>query len=376
LGSDVFFTKSGASHFNDSITDRLVKIFDRAGAGSIIKEKSLVAIKAHFGEPGNISFVSPLFYRAIADRVRICGGNPFICDTNTLYVGGRNNAVKHAETAVKHGFSFATVNAPVIIGDGLLGTDFVEVEVNKTHVKKAKIGSAFYWADAMIVVSHVKGHMMTGMGGAIKNIGMGCAARGGKQEQHSGASPKINSEMCAACRECLEWCGFSAIETDEETGRARINTDKCSGCGECLAVCRFDAISSKWDTGLDAMQEKMAEYALAAVLNKKNRVFYINFLLNITPECDCIPSTDGFLTPDIGIMASFDPVALDYASAEMINRTKPVMHNIEGKKNYDMKHAESDKFRMAHPETNWKKHIEHAEKIGLGSREYDIIEVE
>jgi len=370
--SEVFFTRFGASHFNDSIISRLEKMFDRAGAGSIIKENELCAVKAHFGERGNVSFISPVYYRAIIDRIKLCGGSPFVADTNTLYVGARNNAVKHLETAAMHGFNSATLGAPVLIADGLRGTDFVDVEINQKNIKKAHIGSAFYWADSMIVISHVKAHMMSGMGAAIKNLSMGCGSRAGKQEQHSGANPAVNEAKCTACGECLSWCNFSAIEMGM---KARINELKCSGCGECVAACKFDAIEPNWETELPGMQEKMAEYALAAIANKKNKVFYFNFIINVTPECDCAPSSGAFLVPDIGILGSFDPVAIDTASAFLVNGASAIDHNVNGVKGYDLRHKEKDKFRMAHPDTVWQVQLEHAEKIGLGKREYELIEI-
>ncbi|HRU39323.1 MAG TPA: DUF362 domain-containing protein, partial [Candidatus Goldiibacteriota bacterium] len=270
MKSEVHFTRFGAETNDDSILDRLKKLFDRAGAGSIIKDKENVAVKAHFGERGNVSFVSPLYYRVIVDRIRDCGGSPFLTDTNTLYVGYRNNAVKHLETAIRHGFSFSTVNAPLVIADGLTGTDFVEVEIKGSHLKKASIASAIYWANSMVVVSHCKGHMMTAMGAAIKNLGMGCASRSGKQEQHSGNVPRFKEKYCTGCGECALWCNFGAISM--KGGKAVNDPLKCAGCGECIPACRFDAIDSNWDTEIVKMNEKMAEYALAVVSNKKNKV--------------------------------------------------------------------------------------------------------
>jgi len=373
MKSEVYFTRAGAQNFNDSIIDRLVKMFDRVGAGSIIKEKEFVALKGHFGEEGNVSFVSPVYYRPIADRVKTCGGSPFLTDTNTLYGGQRNHAVNHINVALKHGFSYATVGAPVIIADGLLGKDFVEVPINKKHVKKAKVASAVYWADSMIVITHCKGHMITGLGGAIKNVGMGCASRGGKQEQHSGTHPNVSKKKCTACKLCEKWCDAKAITVID--GVAVIDEKKCTGCGECIAVCRFDAIDSRWDEEAPLVQEKMAEYAYAVLQNKKDKVVYFNFIINVTPECDCMPSSDNYLIPDIGILASFDPVAIDAASIELTNKAKAIDMNIADKKGYDLKYTEKDKFKMVHPEIDWKYQINYAFELGLGNKEYELLEV-
>jgi len=373
MKSEVYFTKFGALHMDDSILGRLTRLFDRVGAGSIIKENDIVAVKAHFGEEGNISFVSPLYYRTIIDRIKICGGNPFISDTNTLYVGHRNNAVRHLNLALKHGFSYATVNAPVLIADGLTGMDFVEEEINLKHIKKAKIASAFYWANSMVVLSHCKGHMMTSFGGAIKNIGMGCAPRSGKQEQHSGGAPKFKSKYCTGCGECVKWCNWGAIKIENK--KAVNDPAKCIGCGECISACRFDAIDSFWDSDITKMNEKMVEYAYAVVKNKKDKIVFFNFLMNITPECDCMPSTDRFLVPDIGILASFDPVAIDFASIELINSSSVIFENVNDKKEYDLKYTEKDKFKMVHSNLNWKIQLEYGKKIGLGNMDYELIEV-
>jgi uncharacterized protein len=373
MKSEVYFTRFGASHNDDSILSRLSKMFDRVGAGGIIKENEAVAVKAHFGEQGNVSFVSPLYYRTIVDRIKACGGNPFLTDTNTLYVGERNNAVKHLNCALRHGFSYATVGAPLVIADGLYGTDAVEVDINGKHLKKVKIASAIYWANTLVVMSHCKGHMMAAMGGAIKNLGMGCAPRSGKQDQHSGNVPKYITANCTGCGECVAWCNFDAIKVVD--GKVINDPAKCAGCGECIPACRFDAVESNWDTDLIKMNEKLAEYAAAVMKNKKDKVVFFNFILNVTPECDCMPSSDNYIVPDIGILASFDPVAIDMASVDLVNKAKVIPENVNSKEGYDMKHAEKDKFRMVHPKLDWKVQLKHAQDLGAGSMDYELIEI-
>jgi uncharacterized Fe-S center protein len=333
----------------------------------------MVAVKAHFGESGNVSFISPVFYRTIIDKIKLYGGTPFISDTNTLYVGERNNGIKHLNLALRHGFSYATVDAPLIIADGLTGMDFVDIEINLKHIKKAKIASSFYWANAIIVVSHCKGHMLTGMGGAIKNIGMGAAPRPGKQEQHSGGAPNFKSKYCIGCGECVKWCNYGAIKIENK--KAINDPSKCIGCGECIAACRYNAIDTFWDSDIKKMNEKMAEYAYALMKLKKDKIIFFNFLINITPECDCMPSTDRYLVPDIGILASFDPVAIDHASADLINASRVIEDNIKDKKDYDLKYKEKDKFKMVHSNLDWKMQIDYGQKIGLGNMEYELIEV-
>ncbi len=373
MKSDVYWTKFGAENMDDSILNRLNKLFDRAGAGGIIKENDMVAIKGHFGEEGNVSYISPVFYRAIVDRIKLCGGMPFISDTNTLYVGERNNAVKHLNLALKHGFSFATVNAPVLIADGLTGMDFVEEEINLKYIKKAKIASAFYWANTIVVLSHCKGHMLTSFGGAIKNIGMGCSPKPGKQEQHSGGAPKFKSKYCTGCGECVEWCNYNAIKIQDK--KAVNDPSKCIGCGECIAACRFNAIDTFWDSEIEKMNEKMVEYAYALMKIKKEKIIFFNFLMNITPECDCMPSTDKYLVPDIGILASFDPVAIDHASVELINAANVIEENVGGKSDYNLNYSKRDKFKMVHSNLDWKIQLKYGQEIGLGNMDYELIEV-
>jgi uncharacterized Fe-S center protein len=373
MKSEVFLTRFGAANLEDSILARLTKLFDRVGAGGIIKENDVVAVKGHFGEEGNVSFIPPIFYRTIIDRIKICGGQPFVSDTNTLYVGERNNAVKHLNLALRHGFSYATINAPVLIADGLTGMDFVEEEINLKHVKKAKVASAYYWANTMVVISHCKGHMITSLGGAIKNIGMGCAPRPGKQEQHSGSTPKFKSKHCIGCGECVKWCNYQAIRIENK--KAVNDKSKCVGCGKCIAACRYNAIDTFWDSDVEKMNEKMAEYAFAVMKSKKDKIVFFNFLMNVTPECDCTPSSDRYLVPDIGILASFDPVAIDHASVELINSVSVINENIKDKKEYNLDYAKTDKFKMAHSNLNWKTQLKYGQEIGLGNMDYELIEV-
>jgi uncharacterized Fe-S center protein len=373
MKSNVYFIEFGASYFEDSILNRLDKLFKKCGAQNIIKKDELIAIKGHFGESGNVSFVSPVYYRRIVDKVKESGGLPFLTDTNTMYVGERNNSVKHLINAVKNGFSYTTLGAPVIISDGLRGTDYVEIEVNQKHIKKAKIASGIYWADSMIVLSHTKMHLAASFGGAIKNIGMGCASRGGKQEQHSGNMPGIDKEKCTGCGECEKWCNFDAIHVVDK--KAQIDKNKCAGCGECLAVCRFSAVFSNWDASSISLQEKMVEYAGAVLKNKKDKIVFFNFLINITPDCDCLPSSGKYLVPDIGILASFDPVAIDAASVYLINKAQPIDTNLKGRVKYDLSYKDKDKFKMVYPKLDWRVQIDYAEEIGLGTKEFELIEV-
>ena len=334
----------------------------------------MVAIKLHFGEPGNLSFLRPNYAKVVADTVRGLGGIPFLTDCNTLYVGRRKNAVEHLDAAYENGFSPLTTGCQIIIGDGLKGTDDVEVPVEGgVYVKKAKIGRAVMDADVFISLTHFKGHEATGFGGALKNIGMGCGSRAGKMEQHSGGKPEVKQHKCVSCHMCARQCAHGAISFNEEN-KASIDHNQCVGCGRCLGVCNFDAIHNPNDCANDELCAKIAEYSKAVLDGRPH--FHISLVVDVSPYCDCHAENDLPILPDVGMFASFDPVALDQACADACMAQSP----IPGSKLYDNMHEEHfcdhhDHFTNTFPETNWKACLEHAERIGLGTRSYELITV-
>lgn len=358
-----------------SLLDKVEKLLKKAGFEKTISPNDLVAIKLHFGETGNLAYIRPPYVRRVVEMVKKMGGRPFLTDANTLYVGTRSNSVDHLETAIHNGFDYAVVGAPVIIADGLTGKDYVKVPIEGKHLKEVNIGSNAYHADAMIVMTHFKCHELAGIGGAIKNLGMGLGSRSGKQQMHSDVLPRFKDEKCTGCAKCSQWCPAKAIEMIPWEGNkkgqlAHIIEDKCWGCGECMVTCLFDNIGINWRTTPEAMQEKMAEYALGAVQGKDGKVIYISFVMDISPECDCYASNDIPIVHDLGIMASLDPVALDMACADMVNAA-PVL---PGSRIENLAFGE-DKFHAVHPGIGWAAQLKHAEEIGLGSREYELIEV-
>ncbi len=358
-----------------SLLDKVEKLLKRTGLEKMIAPKDLVAIKIHFGETGNMAYIRPPYVRRVVDMVKKLGGRPFLTDANTLYVGTRANSVDHLETAITNGFDYAVVGAPLIIADGLTGKDYVKVPVDGKHFKEVNIGSAAYHADAMVVMTHFKCHELSGFGGAIKNLGMGLGSRSGKQQMHSDVLPKIKDDKCTGCNKCSKWCPADAIEMVPWTGnkkgeQAAILDEKCWGCGECVVTCPFDAITINWRTTPEAVQEKMAEYALGAVQGKAGKVVYLSFVMDISPECDCYGHNDLPVVQDLGILASFDPVALDKACADLVNAMPALPGSvIEGLK------AGEDKFEGVHPGIHWQAQLEHAERIGLGSMEYELLEL-
>ena len=356
------------------LLQKLKKLMKKAGIGEIDFEEKLVAIKLHFGEPGNLSYLRPNYAKAVADVVKELGGKPFLTDCNTLYVGRRKNAIDHIESAYENGFTPFSTGCQVIIGDGLKGTDDVEVPVpNGELVKKAKIGHAIMDADVFISLNHFKGHEMAGFGGALKNIGMGCGSRAGKMDQHKTGKPSVITEKCRGCRVCFKNCAHGAISFDENR-KAIIDHDKCVGCGRCLGACNFNAIKNENDCAILELNKKMAEYSLAVCHGRPN--FHISLVMDVSPYCDCHAENDIPIIPDVGMFASFDPVALDQACADACNAMPPVPGSVLDQHIHEEGFEDHhDHFVNTTPESEWESCLAHAEKIGLGTREYELITV-
>ena len=371
--SKVFFTDFRTKAHGDGLPTKLRKLILKAGLKDIDMDGKFVAIKMHFGELGNISYLRPNYARAVVDAVKSLGGKPFLTDCNTMYPGSRKNAIEHLYCAWENGFTPLTVGCPIIIGDGLKGTDDVDVPVEGgEYVKSAKIGRAVMDADIFISLSHFKGHEMTGFGGAIKNIGMGCGSRAGKTDQHSGGQPQISEELCRGCKKCLAQCVNNGLYFDVETRKMKVNTDNCVGCGRCLGACNFDAISFENEQAPELLNRRMAEYAKAVVWGRPH--FHISLVLDISPNCDCHAENDAPILPNIGMFASADPLALDQACVDACLAATPM----PGSQLYDHMHSPDfhdhhDHFKNSTPESEWRSCLEHAEKIGLGSREYELI---
>lgn len=356
------------------LLQKLKKLMKKAGIGEIDFEEKLVAIKLHFGEPGNLSYLRPNYAKAVADVVKELGGKPFLTDCNTLYVGRRKNAIDHIESAYENGFTPFSTGCQVIIGDGLKGTDDVEVPVpNGELVKKAKIGHAIMDADVFISLNHFKGHEMAGFGGALKNIGMGCGSRAGKMDQHKTGKPSVITEKCRGCRVCFKNCAHGAISFDENR-KATIDHDKCVGCGRCLGACNFNAIKNENDCAILELNKKMAEYSLAVCHGRPN--FHISLVMDVSPYCDCHAENDIPIIPDVGMFASFDPVALDQACADACNAMPPVPGSVLDQHIHEEGFEDHhDHFVNTTPESEWESCLAHAEKISLGTREYELITV-
>lgn len=366
--SNVYFTSFKTTQ-HENLLEKLHRLMKTAGFEKIDFTDKYTAIKIHFGEYGNLAFLRPNYAKVVADYVKKLGGRPFLTDCNTLYVGSRKNALDHLETAYLNGFSPYQTGCHVLIGDGLKGTDETIVPIQGEYVKEAKIGHAIMDADIFISLTHFKGHEMAGFGGALKNIGMGCGSRAGKMEQHCDGKPKVGKK-CIGCGACSRICAHGAPII--KNGRATINHDKCVGCGRCLAVCPKDTIKAHFSDSIAMLNYKMAEYSLAVCRDRP--CFHISLICDVSPNCDCHAENDIPIIPNVGMLASFDPVALDQACADLCNKMKPVQESVLGDnlKQYGNE-QNHDHFYMTHPDTEWKSCLAHTKKMGLGTDEYELI---
>ncbi len=372
--------------------NKIVNLFQRAGFEELFGENDITAIKVHFGERGNDSYVSPVLIRYIVDKIKENGSKTFVTDTNTLYYGSRHDSASHLETAILNGFDYSVLGAPIIISDGLSSNNERNIPINQHHFEKVKIAGDICDSTAMMVVSHFKGHGMSGFGGALKNLAMGCATIQGKLDQHECAKPIIG-ENCTGCGICIDSCPEDCMRMESSPKKVKNNVegrspdktinsrksskiavieyDSCIACMNCFDACKNEAIDLDWKKDIPVFLERMMEYALGATMGKENKIAYINFLINITPDCDCVPWSDAPLVPDIGILASKDPVALDSASYDLVNQQIGIKSSLLNK-NFN---KGEDKFKGVWEGVDGTKQLEYAEKLGMGNRKYDIIKI-
>lgn len=365
--SNVYYTNFRTT-FQENLLQKLERLVKKAGMLEQIDfNNKYTAIKIHFGEPGNLSYLRPNYSKVLADLIKSQGGKPFLADCNTLYVGRRKNALDHLDSAYENGYNPFTTGCHVIIADGLKGTDETLVPVNGEYIKEAKIGRAIMDADIFISLTHFKGHESTGFGGALKNIGMGCGSRAGKMEMHNAGKPHVIPELCVGCGACRKNCAHSAITIAER--KAAIDHNHCVGCGRCIGVCPMDAVGSACDESNDILNCKIAEYTYAVLKDRPH--FHISLVVDVSPYCDCHAENDVPIVPNVGMFASFDPVALDMACVDAVNR-QPV---IDGSVLSEKPHVHHDHFKNTHPDTNWASAIDHAVNLGLGNKEYHLITI-
>ena len=394
MASEVFFTDLRTGPGNNLLV-KLENLVSTAGIGKIGFRDKFVAIKIHFGEYGNMAYLRPNYAAVIVRMIQNLGGKPFLTDANTLYSGSRSDAVGHLRTAMVNGFNRIATGCDVIIADGLRGNDERIIDVQGKYCPSPRIAAAIAEADIIISLNHFKGHEQAGFGGAVKNLGMGSGSVAGKREMHSTAQPVIDIANCTGCGVCEKHCAHDAVHVVD--GKAAIDLEKCVGCGQCVAMCRRGGAVMGSTESCDILNFKIDEYAKAVLKDKPN--FHISFIMNVSPECDCWGHNDAAIVPDLGIAASFDPVALDRACADLVNaaptlRTGNELSDKEAACCSDGHHSggdccchggeekshpghggTSDKFNFLHPDTNWSTGLDYAEQIGLGSNDYTLIRV-
>ena len=372
MSATVYFTDMSAT-WKKNVASKVSSLFAKLEPQEVVSRNDLVAVKLHFGELGNAAYIRPQYVRRVVDRLAELNSRPFLADTNTLYVGSRSQAHSHLMTAFDNGFTREVTGAPVIIADGLRGNNSCPVTFPGRHVTRASLAADIVNADALVVLSHFKGHELTGFGGCLKNVGMGCASRQGKLEQHSNVAPKVIRKKCIGCGECVQWCHGEAITLKGEgkNRKASINPERCVGCAECIITCSQQAISIQWNETLTVFMEKMVEYAAAVLKNKQGKALFMTFVTDVSPLCDCAPFSDRPIVPDIGMLASDDPVAIDQAAVDLVN-------NAPGNPLSCLESAlepGGDKFRALYPNVDWAHQLSYAAELGMGSREYSLVKL-
>ncbi len=362
--SNVFFLDINKKA-NRHLMDSLEKALDGTKLLKKISNSDKTAIKIHFGERGNSSYIRPVFVRKIVEKIKEYGGVPFLTDSNTLYHRKRHNAIDHMITAATNGFTFESTGAPIIIADGLTGKDYEIIKIGGKHLKELYIASSIYNSDFIVAVSHFTAHPLGGFGGAIKNIAMGGSAVRGKFQQHSEFVPGLKKELCKLCGSCIEACNYNAIRKGKDS--IYFISENCVGCGECITECNYGAIHPKFKKEVKKLQEKMIEYLMGIKKQKNNKMIYINFLMNITPHCDCTSFSETAFVPDIGILFSNDPIAIDKASVDLVNSSP-----FNPQSTFYQEGNSIDKFRAINKETDWNYQIDYGVKLGLGNKSYKL----
>lgn len=355
MKSKVYFIAVKDANDIHAVNDKLKRLLEKSKILEFIRKEYKVGVKLHFGEEGNTAFVRPEHVRLICDGITSKGATAFLSDANTLYRGRRLNSKNHLALAHEHGFTKEAVGIDTFIPDDTKKEDTIDIQINQKFIKTAKVARFFIDADAIVAVNHFKGHMLTGFGGALKNIGMGCATREGKLTQHCDVSPIVYVDKCTGCGECEIVCPVGAIHIENK--KSVLDSSKCIGCASCMAACPTMAMFVDIEAG-DKVQEKMAEYSLAVLKDKEDKAAFLNFALRINKECDCWGMENPSIGPDVGILASLDPVSIDKASFDLVNKA-----------------CGKDIFKAAHPEQDGMKQLEYAQEIGLGNLDYELIEV-
>jgi uncharacterized Fe-S center protein len=347
-----------------SVLSGLDKLCTASAVLAGISAGNSVAVKLHMGELGNVSYLRPVFVRRLVDLVKRRGGRPFVTDTVALYPGGRTTERKYLSTAAFNGYVEESVGAPVVIADGD-GDEGVPLPVRRRlpgcDLREVGIASRIDEADFLLVLSHVKGHMITGLGGALKNLAMGCVTREAKREQHRVNPPLLDETRCDGCQACLRACPAEALTI--RRGKPVRKKDRCIFCSTCLFACDSGAL--QWERGNKERFQLYLAHAASVVTERfRGRIGFINFLQDITPCCDCAAPAGGALVPDIGILAAPDPVAIDRASLDLVDRAPAIAGS-------DLPQGPDRMGRLHNVDSLVQ--LRSAEKLGLGNMGYRLV---
>ncbi|HCO11681.1 MAG TPA: FeS-binding protein [Desulfonauticus sp.] len=368
MASSVYFWDFRTSR-KYTYEQKIKKLLKNCEVAKFLGSKKLVALKIHFGEKGVTGFIAPLWVKPLVEFVQKTGALPFLTDTNTLYVGERGEAVSHLMQAARHGFDPLLLGAPIIIADGLKSQNEKKVSLAGKHFQEVFLAGDIVEADYLINLAHFKGHELAGFGGALKNLAMGCATRKGKMQQHCGFGPKVEVKKCVGCGECVQVCQSQALTLEDK--KVALKKEKCTGCAACFLACKTGALEVNWKVDVKVFLERMAEYVLGVVSQFSAPLLHLNFVKDVTPDCDCVGFSDANLCPDIGILASYDPVALDQAAWDLVNKASYNPFSQYAEKLV----KKEDVFQAIHPKTQGKYLLEYAEQIGLGTRSYKLIKI-
>ncbi|HTF99632.1 MAG TPA: DUF362 domain-containing protein [Nitrospirota bacterium] len=355
MKSTVYFVQVADADNINEVNKKLSQLLAKSDVLAFVKKGQKPVIKLHFGEEGTTGYVRPDHLRCICDEIAKKGAAPFLSDANTLYRGKRLNSKDHLGVALSHGFTKQATGVDVFIPDDTKKDETTSVQIDQKYIKTAKVGRCYIEADSFLAVTHFKGHGMTGFGGTLKNIGMGCATREGKLAQHNDAAPMVYTDKCIGCGECVTVCPADAIRLEND--KSVLDKKKCIGCASCVAACAQFALFVDFEAG-DDVQRKMVEYAFAVLKDKKGRAGFLNFAVRINKECDCWAYENSRIAPDVGILASADPVAIDKASLDMVNAA-----------------CGKEIFKEVHPQQNALLQLEYAQMLGLGNMDYELIRV-
>jgi len=358
MSSKVFFIKAAVDDGEQVISEKAQRLFKAGGFATCFKEGDFTAVKVHVGEPPNNTYIKAPCIKGLVDELLALKTKPFIADTSALYTGRRHNAIDHVILADEHGFNISTLGIPFIAPDGIFGTSETAVQIEGELNDEVLIASDIVRCQSILSIAHFTGHPATCAAATLKTLGMGCSSRKGKMRQHASMRPSV-SDDCTLCGDCFDHCQAAAITLSDV--KANIDSNKCIGCGECVAVCRFDAVKYDWGAENPIVQKSIAEHALGVLKGKQQRVALFNFVLSVTGDCDCFDKKDMTkIVDDIGILASNDPVAVDKASIDIVEKKSgKTIAELLGKDELD------PRFQ-----------IEHAEHLGLGTADYELIEID